>query len=115
MEKGKFINKDHKSNDPTMDKWVIEKRDAILEWYESESMKADYNTASDEDMLTTLSAHIKKMCKADPSHWWYNVICEVAECVPDAQWQMSIPDIEAWLLGHIKWKPEDRKNANSNK
>lgn len=68
MKKGKFINNNHKSNDPKIDNWVITKRDAILEWYESESLKADYSTASDEDMLTTLSAHIEKMYNADPSH-----------------------------------------------
>ena len=109
MKKGKFINNNNKSNDPTIDNWVITKRDAILEWYESESIKADYNTASDEDMLTTLSAHIEKMCNADPSHWWDNVICEVAECILELdQWQMGHYDIEEWLLEHIKWRIEDR-------
>lgn len=29
MKKGKFINKDHKSNDPKIDSWIITKRDAI--------------------------------------------------------------------------------------
>ena len=113
MEKGKFINKDHKSNDPKIDKWVIEKRDAILEWYESERLKADYDTASDEDMLTTIASHVQKMCYADPSHWWDNVISEIAECVLDIadDWQMCLYDIEEWLLAHIKWRPEDRQKT----
>lgn len=108
MKKGKFINKDHKSNDPKIDQWIITKRDAILEWYENESMKADYNTASDEEMLTTIASHVQKMCYADPSHWWDNVICEIAECVLDLdEWQMCHYDIEEWLLDNIKWRPED--------
>lgn len=112
MEKGKFINKDHKSNDPKIDKWVIDKRDSILEWYETESLKADYNMASDEDMLTTVASHVQKMCDADPSHWWDNVITEVAECILELdEWQMCHYDIEEWLLGHIKWRPEDCKKT----
>lgn len=112
MKKGKFINKDHKSNDPKIDQWIITKRDAILEWYDNESMKADYNTASDEDMLTTIASHVQKMCYADPSHWWDNVICEIAECVLDLdEWQMGHYDIEEWLLDNIKWRPEDCKKT----
>ena len=112
MKKGKFINKDHKSNDPKIDQWIITKRDAILEWYENESMKADYNTASDEEMLTTIASHVQKMCYADPSHWWDNVICEIAECVLDLdEWQMCHYDIEEWLLDNIKWRPEDCKKT----
>jgi len=112
MKKGKFINNNNKSNDPKIDQWIIAKRDAILEWYENESMKADYNTASDEDMLTTIASHVQKMCYADPSHWWDNVICEIAECVLDLdEWQMCHYDIEEWLLDNIKWRPEDCKKS----
>ena len=112
MKKGKFINNNNKSNDPKIDQWIITKRDAILEWYENESMKADYNTASDEEMLTTIASHVQKMCYADPSHWWDNVICEIAECVLDLdEWQMCHYDIEEWLLDNIKWRPEDCKKT----
>lgn len=40
MKTGKFINKDHKSNDPKIDKWIITKRDAILDWFDGERLKA---------------------------------------------------------------------------
>lgn len=112
MKKGKFINKNHKSNDPKIDKWIITKRDAILEWFEAERLKADYDTASDEEMLTAIASHVQKMCYADPSHWWDNVLCEIAECVLDLdEWQMCHYDIEEWLLDNIKWRPEDCKKT----
>lgn len=107
MKKGKFINKDHKSNDPKIDKWIITKRDAILDWFEGERLKADYDTASDEEMLTAIASHVQTMCYADPSHWWDNVLCEIAECVLDLddEWKMGHYDIEEWLLDNIKWRP----------
>ena len=113
MKKGKFINKDHKSNDPKIDSWIITKRDAILEWFEAERLKADYDTASDEEMLTAIASHVQKMCYADPSHWWDNVLCEIAECVLDIddEWKMGHYDIEEWLLDNIKWRPEDCKKS----
>lgn len=108
MKKGKFINKDHKSNDPKIDKWIITKRDAILDWFDGERLKADYNTASDEEMLTAIASHVQKMCYADPSHWWYNVLCEIAECVLDLddEWKIGHYDIEEWLLDNIKWRKQ---------
>lgn len=112
MEKGKFINKNHQSNDPKIDKWVIEKRDTILDWFEVERLKADYDTASDEEMLTAIASHIQTMCNSEPSHWWDNVICEIAECVLELdEWTMCHYDIEEWLLDNIRWRPEDSQGV----
>lgn len=100
MDPKKFYNQTNATNVPLQDEWILNKRNAILEWYDEERLHADYDTASDEDMCGVIVTHLKELVAAEPSDLWDNVVYEVAEGVLelDDQWAMTHYEIEECLL-----------------
>lgn len=100
MEPTKFFNPTNATNVPSQDTWILNKRNAILEWFDEARLHASLDAASDEDMCNLIVARLKELVATEPSDLWDNVVYEVAEGVLelDDEWAMTHYEIEEYLL-----------------
>jgi hypothetical protein len=100
MEPTKIFNPTNATNVPLQDTWILNKRNAILEWFDEARLHASLDAVSDEDMCNLIVARLKELVTAEPSELWDNVVYEVAEGILelDDEWAMTHYEIEEYLL-----------------
>ena len=105
MDKDNFCNQHNKTLSAKLDRWILDRRNAILEWYDAERIKEEYAPETDEDMLALIATHIDECIAKEHNGWWLNVVYEVAEGLLDLEeWELGHHDIEEYLVENTNWR-----------
>lgn len=98
----KLINANHSTHDDNGDAWVVNLRQSVLDWYESEMPKTQYVGADDTVMLDAVAAKIAEAKDSAPIEWLNSAVEEIAEgLLPLDAWSMSHYEIEEYLLDKV--------------
>lgn len=99
MNRHQMFNPKNYQEDPTKNVWLLSTRNEVLDFYEAEMIKPDYEGCDDTDMLVMLGKHIADMKPSQPTMPWDALVSEVAEGLLDLdEWSLDHYDIEETLM-----------------